>query len=52
MFEFNAEPKVISKLELQYRRDERVIRSLVVKLVKYAAEYAAMRRNLKGNKEN
>ena len=52
MFEFNAEPKVISKLELQYRRDERVIRSLVVKLDKYAAEYAAKRRNLKGNKEN
>ena len=52
MFEFNAEPKVISKLELQYRRDECVIRSLVVKLDKYAAEYAAKRRNLKGNKEN
>jgi small subunit ribosomal protein S6 len=52
MFEFDAEPKVISKLELQYRRDERVIRSLVVKLDKYAAEYAAKRRNLKGNKEN
>ena len=51
MFEFNAEPKVISKLELQYRRDERVIRSLVVKLDKYAAEYAAKRRNLK-NKED
>ena len=30
MFEFDAGPKVISKLELQYRRDKRVIRSLVV----------------------
>ena len=52
MFEFNADPKVIAKLELQYRRDERVIRSLVVKLDKYAAEYAAKRRSLKAKKED
>ena len=52
MFEFNAAPAVISKLELQYRRDERVIRSLVVKLDKYAAEYAAKRRSLKAKKED
>ena len=50
--EFQAEGSVINTLETQYRRDERVIRSLVVKLDKYAAEYAAKRRNLKGNKEN
>ena len=48
MLEFNADPKVISKLEVQYRRDERVIRSLVVKLDKYAAK----RRSLKANKED
>ena len=44
MLEFNAEPKVISKLELQYRRDERVIRFLTFKQDKYAVEYAAKRR--------
>ena len=53
MFEFNADPKVIAKLELQYRRDERVIRYLTTKLDKYAVEYAAKRRSLKStNKED
>ena len=36
--EFKAEPEAIAKLEIAYRRDERVIRYLTVKNEKYAAE--------------
>ena len=45
MVEFKAEPTVVDKLEVAFRRDERVIRYLTVKMEKYAAEYAAKRRN-------
>ena len=51
LIEFNAEPTVIQKLELNYRRDERVLRYLTIKLDKYAAEYAAKRRNVKSAKK-
>ncbi len=47
LLEFKAEPEVIGKLELNYRRDEKVIRYLIVKMEKYAVEYAAKRRNIK-----
>ena len=47
MIEFKAEPTVINDLELQMRRDERVIRYLTVRNDKYAALYAEKRRNLK-----
>ena len=40
-----AEPEVIERLEVAYRRDERVLRYLTVKLDKYAAQYAEKRRN-------
>ena len=51
LIEFNTEPTVIQKLEVNYRRDERVLRYLTVKLDKYAAEYAAKRRNVKSAKK-
>ena len=41
LIEFKAEPTVIAKLEVNYRRDERVIRYLTTKLDKHAIEYAA-----------
>ncbi len=47
MIEFKAQPETIQKLETQYRRDERVLRYLTVKMDKYAAEYAEKRRNNK-----
>ena len=47
LIEFNADPAVIKKLEVNYRRDERVIRYITIKMDKYAAEYAAKRRNFK-----
>ena len=51
LIEFKAEPQVIEKLEINFRRDERVIRFLTFKMDKYAAEYAAKRRNVKSTKK-
>ena len=51
LIEFKAEPSVIKKLETAYRRDEKVIRFMTVKLDKYAVEYAEKRRNKLGKKE-
>ena len=51
LIEFKAEPAVIQKLEINYRRAERVHRYLTTKLDKHAGEYAAKRRNLKSTKK-
>ena len=51
LIEFKAEPTVIEKLEVNFRRDERVIRYLTVKMEKYAAQYAEKRRGLKQSKQ-
>ena len=51
LIEFNAEPTVIEKLEVNFRRDERVLRFLTIKQEKYAAEYAAKRRGLRQSKQ-
>ncbi len=47
LIEFKAEPTVIKTLEVNYRRDERVIRYITIKNEKYAAQYAEKRRNKK-----
>ncbi len=44
LIEFKADPDLIARLDLEFRRDERVMRHLVVKLDKYAAEWAEKRR--------
>ncbi len=50
--EFQGEGTIVEALELQYRRDERVIRFLTFAQDKYAAEYAEKRRTkLSGKKE-
>jgi len=46
LFEFKAEPSLVSELELQYRRDERVMRYLSITLDKDAIAYAEKRRTL------
>ena len=51
LFEFKAEPEVINTLEVAFRRDEKVIRFMTVKLDKYAAQYAEKRRNKLSKKE-
>ena len=50
LLEFNGEPTIVKKLETAFRRDERVIRFLTVRLDKYAKEYAEKRRNLRAKK--
>ena len=52
LLEFKGEPVALAKLETAFRRDERVIRFLTVKLEKYAAEYATKRRNKFNKKED
>ena len=52
LIEFDAEPTVVKKLEIAFRREEKVIRFMTFHLDKYAAEYAAKRRSLKGAKVN
>ena len=51
LIEFKAEPQVLKTLEVAYRREEKVLRFLTVKMEKYAAEYAEKRRKNKSNKE-
>ena len=50
LLEFKAEPSVIDRLETGYRRDERVIRYMTVKLDKHAVAYAEKRCAKLGNK--
>jgi small subunit ribosomal protein S6 len=54
LFEFKADPTFIDKLEVQYRRDERIIRFLTFKMEKYAIQYSEKRRSAtkKEGKEN
>jgi len=47
LLEFKGEPTIVKKLEVAFRRDERVIRFLTFRLDKYAQEYAEKRRNLR-----
>lgn len=44
LIEFKAEGSTVEKLELQYRRDERIMRFLTVSMDKYAIAYAEKRR--------
>ena len=47
LLEFKAAGELVDKLETQYRRDERIIRFLTVRLDKYAVEYANKKRSNK-----
>ncbi|MDE6555821.1 MAG: 30S ribosomal protein S6, partial [Duncaniella sp.] len=49
LVEFDGDATIVKKLETAFRRDERVLRFLVFRLDKYAAEYAEKRRNRKAN---
>ena len=51
LIEFKAEPTIVETLETGYRRDEKVIRYITVKLDKYAAAYAEKRRNKLASKK-
>jgi len=47
LIEFRTEGDLISKLETEYKRDERIIRFLTVRLDKYAVAYAIKKRKKK-----
>lgn len=51
LIEFAAEGDIIDKMEVQFRRDERIIRFLTMKQDKYAVEYSVKRRNKNAKKE-
>ena len=51
LIEFEGEPTIVDKLEIAYRRDEKVIRFLTFRLDKYAAEYAIKRRAVRKAKQ-
>ena len=51
LLEFKGEPTIVKTLETGFRRDEKVIRYMTVRLDKYAAAYAEKRRNKLGKKE-
>lgn len=44
LIEFKATGELIENLELQYRRDERIIRFLTLKMDKYSVAYAEKKR--------
>jgi len=47
LIEFRGPGDIVEKLELQYRRDERIIRYLTFRMDKYAVEYANKKRKQK-----
>ncbi len=52
LFEFKNEGTIIEKLEIEFKRDERIIRFLTTKMDKYAVAYAEKKRNLKNEKKS
>ena len=50
LIEFKVDPKVIDKLEIEFKRDERILRFMTVAMDKYAIEYAEKRKNEKSSK--
>lgn len=51
LFQFQAPGTAIGTLEVEYKRDERLLRFLTVALDKYALEYEEKRKNRLKNKE-
>ena len=50
LIEFKATPEIVAALELEYRRDEKIMRFLTVALDKHAIEYGERRRKGAFNK--
>jgi len=51
LIEFKAEGTLVADLETTYKRDERLLRFLTVKLDKHAIAYSEKRRNLNAGKK-
>ena len=52
LLEYTAEPTIVKKLDIAFRRDERVIRFLTFRLDKDAVEYARKRTALRAKKQS
>ena len=53
LIEYKANGAILSNMDVEFKRDETVLRWLTVKLDKFAAEYAVRRRNrLSENKKS
>ena len=52
MLEFSADPSVIAGLEVNFRRDERVLRFLTTKHDKFSLEYSEKRRRNRSSKKD
>ena len=50
LIEFKADPQFINTLDVQYHRDERIIRYITVALDKHAVAYAEHRRQMRAAK--
>ncbi|MGV8962250.1 MAG: 30S ribosomal protein S6 [Candidatus Saccharimonadaceae bacterium] len=51
MLEFDADPKLINNLEVNFRRDERVLRFLTTRHDKFSMEYSEKRRRNRSTKK-
>jgi len=51
LIEFTAEPQIVDAIELEYRRDEKILRFLTTALDKHAVKYNIKRRNGEFNKK-
>ena len=51
LIEFKVEGEIINKFETEFRRDEKVMRFLTVRLDKYAFAYAEKKRRMKLEKK-
>ena len=52
LIEFKAEPSLVAELEVTYKRDERLLRFLTVRLDKHSIAYNEKRRQLAADKKH
>jgi len=52
LFEYKTSPETISKIELDLKRDERIMRFMTVKQDKHAVDYSVKRREKLTSKSN
>ncbi len=50
LLQFKLDPQFLRKLEVEFKRDENIMRFLTVKLDKHSLDYAEIRRNKLANK--
>lgn len=50
LVDFKIDPQAIRRMEVEFKRDETIMRFLTVKLDKFAAKYAEQRKNKLSNK--